>query len=95
MSTERKIEHPDGSVETVTTTETPTTVVHEKSGGGMGFLGIIVAILAIGVVGYFLFTLSQTKQVESNAIAGAAESIGNAADNVGEAAKRVVPPTTN
>lgn len=94
MSTERKIEHPDGSVETVTTSETPTTVVHEKS-SGMGFLGILVAILAIGVVGFFLFNMSQSKQVESNAIAGAADSIGNAADNVGEAAKSVVPPASN
>jgi len=92
MSTERRIEHPDGSVETVTTHETPNTVVTEKRGGGMGLLGILVAILAIGVVGYFLFTMTQTEQVESNATAGAAESIGNAADNVGEAAQRAVPP---
>ena len=92
MSTERRIEHPDGSVETVTTNETPTTVVTEKRGSGMGFLGILVAILAIGVVGYFLFTMTQTQQRESTAIAGAAESIGNAADNVGEAAQRAIPP---
>ena len=91
MTTERKIEHPDGTVEHVTTTETPTTVVTEKRGGGMGFLGILVAIIAIGVVGYFLFNMSQSKQVESNAIAGAAQSVGKAADNVGDAAKRVVP----
>lgn len=92
MTTERKIEHPDGTVEHVTTSESPTTVVTEKSGGGgMGFLGILVAIIAIGVVGYFLFNMSQSKQVESNAVAGAAQSVSNAADNVGEAAKRVVP----
>lgn len=89
MTTERRVEHPDGTVEHVTTENQ--TVVAEKSGSGIGILGILVAIIAIGIVGYFLFNMTQSKQVQSNAIAGAAESVGRAADNVGDAAQRVVP----
>jgi uncharacterized protein HemX len=90
MTTERRVEHPDGTVEHVSTSENPT-VIERRSGGGMGFLGIIIAVLAIGVVGYFLFTMSQSQQVENNAVAGAAQSVGNAAESVGNAAERAVP----
>lgn len=91
MTTERRVEHPDGTVEHVTTTENPMIVERRSSGGGMGFLGLILAILAIGVVGYFLFNMSRSEQVENKAVAGAAQSIGKAAESVGEAADRAVP----
>lgn len=91
MTTERKVEHPDGTVEHITTTENQT-VVTEKRGGGFGLLGLLVAVVAICAIGYFLLNMNRSEDVKNNAIAGAAQSIGNAADNVGEAAQRAVPP---
>jgi len=46
----------------------------------------------VAVIGYFLLNMNRSEQVESNAIAGAAESVGNAAENIGDAAERAVPP---
>ena len=91
MTTERRVEHPDGTVEHITTTETSTTIVTEKRGGGMGFIGVLLVIIALGIGGYFLFNMTQTRQVKDNAIADAAAKVGNTADKVGEAVDRVVP----
>lgn len=91
MTTERRVEHTDGTVEHVTTTESPT-VVERSGGGGMGILGMVIGLIAVAVIGYFLLNMNRSEAVRDNAIAGAAQSVGNAADNVGEAAQRAVPP---
>ena len=91
MPTERTVEHPDGRVERVTETSSPT-VVERRGGSGMGaIVALIVGLLAVLVIGYFLMTMSRSEEVESNAIAGAAESVGGAAENIGEAARDAVP----
>ena len=56
-------------------------------------VALIIGLLAVVVIGYFLLNMSNNDAVESNAIAGAAESVGNAADNVGDAAGSAVPST--
>ncbi|WP_426024358.1 hypothetical protein [Brevundimonas sp. PWP3-1b1] len=93
MPTEREVQHPDGRVERITeTTAAPTTVVERRSGSGMGaIVALIIGLLAVLVIGYFLMNMNNNEAVESNAIAGAAESVGNAADNIGEAARDAVP----
>ena len=53
--------------------------------------GCIVGLLAVLVIGYFLMNMNRSDAVKDNAIAGAAESVGNAADNIGEAARDAVP----
>ena len=91
MPTERTVEHPDGRVERVTETSAPT-VVERRGGSGMGaIVALIVGLLAVLVIGYFLMNMSRSEEVESNAIAGAAESVGGAAENIGEAARDAVP----
>jgi hypothetical protein len=92
MPTEREIQHPDGRVERITeTTAAPTTVV-ERRGSGMGaIVALIIGLLAVLVIGYYLMNMNKNEAVESNAIAGASESVGNAADNIGEAARDAVP----
>ncbi|MFA4940212.1 hypothetical protein [Brevundimonas sp.] len=93
MPTEREVRHPDGRVERITeTTDAPTTIVERRSGSGMGaIVALIIGLLAVLVIGYFLMNMDRNDAVESNAIAGAAESVGNAADNIGDAARDAVP----
>ena len=94
MTTERTVEHPDGRVERISeSSAAPTTVVERRSGSGMGaIVALIVGLLAVLVIGYFLMNMNRNDAIESNAVAGAAESVGNAADNIGQAARDAVPP---
>lgn len=92
MPTERTVEHPDGRIERITETSAAPTTVVERRGGGMGaIVALIIGLLAVAVIGYFLMNMNRNDTVESNAIAGAAESVGNAADNIGQAARDAVP----
>lgn len=93
MTTERTVEHPDGRVERISeSSAAPTTVVERRSGSGMGaIVALIVGLLAVLVIGYFLMNMNRNDAIESNAVAGAAESVGNAADNIGDAARDAVP----
>jgi len=96
MSTERTVEHPDGRVERITESTAAPTVVERRGGSGMGaIVALVVGLLAVLVIGYFLMNMSRSEEVESNAIAGAAESVGAAADNVGDAVENVTPPAPN
>ena len=91
MPTEKTVEHPDGTVERTTTTEGQRVIVERRGGGMGGVIALVIGLLLVGVVGYFLLNMSQNKQIESNAIAGAAESVSEAADNVSESARPVTP----
>ena len=93
MPTERTVEHPDGRIERITETNAaPTTVVERRGGSGMGaIVALIIGLLAILVIGYFLMNMNRNDAIESNAVAGAAESVGNAAENIGDAARDAVP----
>ncbi len=96
MSTERTVEHPDGRVERITESTAAPTVVERRGGSGMGaIVALVIGLLAVLVIGYFLMNMSRNDAVESNAIAGAAESVGGAADNIGEAARDAVPERAN
>lgn len=91
MPTEHEVRRTDGTVERTTTTD-GRPAEPARSGNGMGIIvALVVGLLLVLVVGYFLMNMSQSEAVESNAIAGAAESVGAAADNVGEAAQSAVP----
>ncbi|PZT97499.1 MAG: hypothetical protein DI624_10375 [Brevundimonas sp.] len=91
MPTERTVEHPDGRVERITETGAAPTVVERRGGGAGAVVALIIGLLAVVVIGYFLMNMNRNDAVESNAVAGAAESVGNAADNIGEAARDAVP----
>ena len=96
MSTERTVEHPDGRVERITESTAAPTVVERRGGSGMGaIVALVIGLLAVLVIGYFLMNMSRNDAVESNAIAGAAESVSGAADNIGEAARDAVPERAN
>ena len=94
MSTERTVEHPDGRVERITENDRAPapTIVERRSGGGMGgIVALIIGLALVLVIGWFLMNMNRNEALESNAVAGAAESVGNAADTVGEAARDAVP----
>jgi hypothetical protein len=94
MSTERTVEHPDGRVERITENDRAPapTIVERRSGGGMGgIVALIIGLALVLVIGWFLMNMNRNDAIESNAVAGAAESVGNAADTVGEAARDAVP----
>lgn len=86
------------SDERITTYETPaaersterTTIIHDApsrgSGGAVWIFGIILLIAVLAVV-YFLSTQSDSEVVRDNAVAGAAEQVGDAAQKVGTAAE--------
>ena len=79
--------------ERITETETPSGNVHtthtvvDRSGGGSGWLIAIVLILAVLVGGYFLMQGTGASANKDNAIAAAADDVGNAAQKVGDAAQ--------
>ena len=92
MPTERTVEHPDGRVERITETSAAPTTVVERRGSGMGaIVALVIGLLAVIVIGYFLMNMNRNDAIESNAVAGAAESVGNAAENIGDAARDAVP----
>lgn len=85
--------------ESITEVETPSGNVHTTrtviesdrgSGGGSGWLIAIVLILAVLVGGYFLMQGSKASTHKDNAIAGAANDVGDAAQKVGNAAENAV-----
>ena len=97
MPTERTVEHPDGRVERITEGETAApaaapVIVEGRRGGGVGaIVALVVGLALVVLIGWFLMNMNRNDAVESNAIAGAAESVGNAADNIGDAARDAVP----
>lgn len=90
MVTERTEHRPDGTVERTTTTNDGP-VVAERAGGVGGIVALVLGLLLVAIVGYFLMNMSRNDAIETNAVAGAAESVGNAADNVGDAASSAIP----
>ena len=85
MAEERitEIETPSGN------THTSHTIVDRDGGsrGGAGWLIAIVLVLALLIGGYFLMQSTGSDVAKDNAIAGAAQDIGNAAQQVGDAAQ--------
>ena len=94
MPTERTVEHPDGRVERITENDPAgaPVVVERRGGGGMGgVIALIIGLALVLIIGWFLMNMNRNDAVESNAITGAAESVGGAAENIGDAARDAVP----
>ena len=88
MTEERitEVETPSGNTHTTHTVVTD----GEPRRGGSGWL-IALALIIAAVVAFVVFgNASESEVAKDNAIAGAAENVGEAAQNVGEAAKDAV-----
>lgn len=89
------VEPADGSPSTTT----HTTIVRDGDpaprSGGAGWLIAIVLIIAV-IAGIYLFSQSNASNaVKNDAIAGAAEDVGNAAGQVGDAVEGAADSVTN
>jgi hypothetical protein len=86
-----------------TTYETPaaehTTIIHEETsrdggGGAVWVFGFLLLIAVLAAV-YFLSTRSDSEAVKDNAVAGAAQQVGDAAQKIGNAAETAADNVTN
>ena len=101
MPTERTVEHPDGRVERITESDPAApasapaaapVIVERRSGGGIGgVVALIIGLALVVLIGWFLINMNRNDAIETDAIAGAAESVGGAAENIGDAARDAVP----
>lgn len=86
MTEERITEHTDSTGNTHTTH----TVVHDgeqRRQGGTNWV-LLLLVLAVAVVGiWFLTQMSGAEVAKDNAVAGAADEVGQAAGQVGDAAQ--------
>lgn len=91
MDQERVTERVDvtGSVTERTVERSPAT-----AGSGSGVMWIIVALIAIGIVAYFLVGMNNSETRKDDAIAGAASDVGDAAKDVGDAAQKAADDLT-
>ncbi|WAC23281.1 hypothetical protein [Blastomonas sp. SL216] len=78
---------------TTTVTERPvepvhthTTVIERKSGGGSGIMMALLLLIVV-VGGFFAWQFLQQGEVRTDAVAGAANEVGDAAQKVGDAAQ--------
>lgn len=92
MDQERVTERVDatGTVTERTVERTPS----NSGGGGAGVMWIIVALIAIGIVAYFLVGMNDSETRKDDAIAGAASDVGDAAKDVGDAAQKAADELT-
>jgi CHASE3 domain sensor protein len=66
---------------------TPHTTVIERRGSGAGILIGLAVLIAVVVGAFFLINQTSNQNAETQAITGAAESVGDAADSVSDAVK--------
>ena len=66
----------------------PQTTVIERRGSGAGVVIVILVLVAIAIVAWFLFAQNRNETVRTEAVSGAAQSVGKAADKVGDAADK-------
>lgn len=94
MAEERitEVETPTGDTHT---THTIVTDGEPRSGGGSGWLIAIVLIIAVIAGIWFFSGMSNSESAKDNAIANAAENVGDAAQQVGNAAQDAADNVTN
>ncbi|CAN5349229.1 hypothetical protein BH10PSE13_BH10PSE13_08190 [soil metagenome] len=72
-----------------------TTVIEQRSGGAGMMIGMIVIIALIAAIAFFLFAKDNREERQTDAVVGAAQSVGDAARDagakIGDAADRVTP----
>lgn len=66
----------------------PHTTVIERRGSGAGVVIGILVLAAVILLAWFLFSQNRNEATRTEAVSGAAQSVGQAADKVGDAADR-------
>ena len=70
-------------------TQTHTTVVRDGGGSGNTWLIALLALVAIGLAIWAFSAFGTAEVAKDNAVAGAAEEVGQAAEQIGDAAQEV------
>lgn len=78
-----EVEAPTGN------THTHTTVISDRprSGGGMTWLLVLLAVVLAAIAVFYLSGMSGSEVAKDNAVAEAAQDVGNAAGQIGDAAQ--------
>jgi len=86
-----EVETPSGN------THTHTTVVSDapRSGGGATWLIVILVVVLAAVAVFYLSGMSGSEVAKDNAVAEAAQDVGNAANQVGDAARDAADSVAN
>jgi hypothetical protein len=94
MAEERitEVETPTGDTHT---THTIVTDENPRSGGGSGWLIAIVLIIAVIAGIWFFSGMSNSEAAKDNAIANAADNVGEAAQKAGNAVENAADNVTN
>ena len=80
MADERVVEH--------TVEHEPQTTLIERRGSGAGVVIGILVLVAVALLAWFLFAQNRNDAVRTDAVTGAAQSVGDAAGKVGDAADK-------
>lgn len=86
-----QVETPSGE------THTHTTVISDtpRSGGGATWLILLLLVVVAAVAVFYLSGMSGAEVAKDNAVADAAQDVGDAAGQVGEAAQDAADAVTN
>ena len=86
-----QVETPSGD------THTHTTVVTDapRSGGGATWLIVLLLVVIAAVAVFYLSGMSGSEVAKDNAVAEAADNVGNAAQQVGDAAQDAADSVTH
>lgn len=72
--------------------EPHTTIIERRGGGGTMLIGLAL-LVAVLVLGFFVYSMTRNDNLQTKAITGAADSVGAAADKAGDAVDKATPDT--
>lgn len=70
----------------------PTTVVVDRGGRGTGLIIGLALLVLVAIGGYFVLSQTANDNRRTDAIAGAAQDVGDSARRAGAAAEKAVDP---
>ena len=96
MATEHTTERSDGvTTERSTVVSDTGTAAPARSGGGLGVIGLIIGLALVALLAWFLINQNRQGEAQTNAVAGAAEEVGDAATGAANAVGDAAREATN
>ena len=95
MATEHTTERTDGVTTERSTVVSDTGAAPARSGGGLGVIGLIIGLALVALLAWFLINQNRQGEAQTNAVAGAAEEVGDAATGAANAVGDAAREATN